>query len=220
MRTEKIVVCRAISMVLAFLVSTLFCCTSQGAELSAQEETPAAATQEQESVIETQTRFPETKNPEINRLLRMSLTNMLEAAHDVESFIARKGTETKDVLGRITEDIITGTERVNRIVHFVSGEGPIQYAHKRVFTNEGGVEEELKDKSYVLYFYPDGKIESFMTRGNLEQGIDFYPSGKIKQYDLVLVEGEKSIVAIGWNEDDTIKYEKYAPEHLQNKIVP
>ena len=78
---------------------------------------------------------------------------------------------------------------------------------RSVFLKARRGQEELKDRSYVLYFYPDGRIKSYLSRGSPQKELHFYPSGKVKQYDLV--KDEQAIVSVGWQEDGKTKYEKY-----------
>ncbi len=150
----------------------------------------------------------EIENPEIKGSLTNTTAEVQSAIQDAGDVVGRKGTQRrKEHFWCITEQVVVENLTIMRRVHFESENGPMIYASKRVFEGEGEGRKELKDRSYVLYFYPDGRIKSYLSRGSPQKELHFYPSGKVKQYDLV--KDEQAIVSVGWQEDGKTKYEKY-----------
>ena len=155
--------------------------------------------------------YPEVKHAEIERSLKEAVVGMASAVREVKSFVARKGSEKqKEHFWCITEQLVAGRETTMMRVHFASEDGPMIFASKRVFQGQGQDMEELKDKSHVLYFYTDGKVKSYLTRGSPQKELAFYPSGRIEQYDLV--EDGVSLAAAGWEEGGKARYEKCKEE--------
>lgn len=195
---------RTLASISLVLVICLPLCAQDQRGIDIGQELSSQHTSESNAVVE----LPEISTPEVRNSLENSIAEMQAAVRDAKAFVTRQGSaRKKSHFWNIEEQVVSEGKTIMRCVHFLSEKGPIVYAYRCVFEGEGASRKEIKDQSYTLYFYPDGRVERFTTRGSPRKFLHFYLSGRIKQYDLV--ENKEPIVAVGWKEDGKAKYEKY-----------
>jgi len=149
--------------------------------------------------------LPEIITPEARRSLENVLAEIQAAASDVEAFVARKGAERKPVGGfwLIEEQSVSEGKTTMRLVHFLSEAGPVTLAHKTVFEGEGVGKQEIRNQSYTLQFFPDGRVERFVKRGSQRTDLRFYPSGGVMEY--YVISGKVAVVSGRWEESGKVK---------------
>lgn len=153
--------------------------------------------------------LPEITTPEARRSLENVLAEKQTAVRDAEAFVARKGAERKMEGGfwLIEEQSVSEGKTTMRLVHFLSEAGPVTLAHKTVFEGEGAEKREIRNQSYTLQFFPDGRVERFIKRGSQRTDLRFYPSGGVMEY--YVISGKVAVVSGRWEESGKVKHAKH-----------
>lgn len=150
--------------------------------------------------------YLKTKSAHAGQVLKDSITSMRSAKKEIECFVDRKASQkTKSYSWYIAEIATNGNEIVVMRVDFYGEKGPVSFATKRVYQDEKRSKEK-KEKGYVLYFYENGNVKMFQTRGTPETIVQFYPTGKIKE--LGVVDGDRTLTEIRCGENNEVEYEK------------
>jgi hypothetical protein len=150
---------------------------------------------------------PKTKNIQAEKMLKDSISLMRESKNEVDSFIHREASKkTKSYSWYISETVTNNNEIIVMHVDFYGEHSPASFAVKRVYQDEKH-SNELREKGYDVYFYENGNVKLFQTRGKKETILQYFSSGKIKEFGII--EGDKTLVEIRTGEDGSIEYEKY-----------
>ena len=149
------------------------------------------------------------KNPEIKELLKDVYQKMKVSDEEIQAFAKRKSSQkVKEGFWTVTEMRETNSVVVFMRADFFSETGPIRSGGKVVY-KDNTHQEELINQRYKLNYYENGKIELFRTAGEPAITIQFYPSGRVKQFCLS-AHDNTTIAAFDGDDDDSIKHEVYS----------
>lgn len=162
------------------------------------------------AAIQTETAVDQMriKNPEVKELLKSAFRKMRAADEEIQAFAKRKESQkVKEGFWAVSEECETNNVTEFLRADFFSETGPVRFGAKSVYQDKTH-QKEIKAQRFQLYYHENGKVKVFLTVGDPAITLEFYPSGRVKQFCLSSPDNT-TIAAFDGGDDDSIKHEVY-----------